>query len=113
MKTTIKFSFLIGMLMSTLFVQAQKMKTDTLTVYGNCGMCKERIENALDVKGIASAEWNIKTKILTVTYKQDKIDLNQISQMVNKVGHDTRISAASDEDYNKLHGCCNYRHNKE
>lgn len=114
MRTEIKTILFTAIMLSiSLLSSAQKLKTDTLTVDGNCGMCKNRIEKALDVKGVAFAEWNQKTHLLTVSYRPDKITLNQISAVLNKVGHDTRISRAEDADYNKLHGCCNYRESSE
>jgi copper chaperone CopZ len=113
MNNMLKISLIFCVLILSLPSKAQKVKTDTLTVYGNCGMCKDRIEQALDVKGIAFAAWDVKTDLLTVSYKPEKISLNQISLLLNKVGHDTRISKADDQDYEKLHGCCNYRDSKE
>lgn len=90
-----------------------KKVTDTLRVEGNCEMCKERIEAALDVKGITLATWDIEKKILTVVYNPKKINLTQISKLCNSVGHDTAISKASDKEFSTLHPCCDYRNNPE
>ena len=99
-------------LFSSEIAEAKKIK-DTLRVEGNCEMCKERIEAALDVKGITLATWDIEKKILTVVYNPKKIDLNQISKICNSVGHDTALSKASDEEFATLHSCCDYRNNPE
>jgi len=88
-------------------------QTDTFKVYGNCGMCKKRIEGALkDVKGIQSANWNVDTKMLAVSYDESKTSLNKIHQKVADVGHDTDKIKAKDEVYNNLMGCCQYERPK-
>lgn len=86
-----------------------KLITSNIHVYGNCNMCKERIETALDVKGVKSAEWSPKTKMLEITYNTDKITLKQIHEIINKVGHDTEVSKAGDGVYKELPSCCHYR----
>lgn len=89
-------------------------KTDTIKVYGNCGMCKKRIEGALTkVKGIQSANWDVDTKMLTVTYDESKINLDDIHQKVADVGHDSDKAKAKDSVYNGLMGCCQYERPKQ
>ncbi len=89
--------------------QAEATKTDTFKVYGNCGMCKATIERALKKKdGIVSRNWDVETKMLTVTYYPSKITLEQIHQKVAAVGYDTELARAKDEVYEKLHPCCHY-----
>ncbi|QLH45153.1 MAG: hypothetical protein HWD58_05815 [Bacteroidota bacterium] len=50
--------------MNSNHLRAQQNNTsasDTLIVYGNCGQCKERIEEAAySIKGVKHAEWNKK-----------------------------------------------------
>ena len=41
--------------------QSDKIRKIKFQVNGVCEMCKNRIETALDVKGIRLADWNIKT----------------------------------------------------
>ncbi len=86
--------------------------TTTLTVKGNCEECKERIENAADIKGVKLAKWDAKAQILTVTYKSDKVSIEQIKQAILKCGHDVEGDKAPDMVYNKLPKCCQFRHNK-
>jgi len=89
-------------------------QTDSIKVYGNCGMCKKRIEGALkDVKGIQSANWNVDTKMLTVTYNENQVSLNEIHQKIADVGHDTDKAKAKDSVYNNLMGCCQYERPKQ
>ena len=42
-------------------------------VQGNCAECKERIESALDKKGIYKAIYNIESSIVTITYDPTKL----------------------------------------
>ena len=37
---------------------AQKTKTETFKVSGNCGMCEKKIEKAAKSAGATYAEWN-------------------------------------------------------
>lgn len=85
--------------------------TATIKVYGNCTMCKARIEKALDHKGIKLADWNTKTKELKVVYNGEKITELQIHEIIAGVGHDTDKVKAKDEVYAALPFCCLYRDN--
>ena len=80
-----------------------------IKVYGNCGMCKERIETALDHKGIKTATWSVKSKELQVVYTPAKITELQIHELVASVGHDTDKVKAKDDVYADLPFCCLYR----
>lgn len=86
-----------------------KVETIEFGVAGICGMCKERIENALDVKGIKFAEYNQETHQCKVVYRTDKITEEEIHDLLNEVGHDTGKSKATDEQYARVHKCCRYR----
>lgn len=83
-------------------------KTDSIKVLGNCGMCKKRIETALKVPGVTSADWNVKSKMLTVNYEPSKLTLNEVQQKIADAGHDTPKYKATDAVYSKLPGCCQY-----
>ena len=54
----------------------------TFKVWGNCEMCKETIESSLKVDGIIKADWNVDSKIMTVTYDNSKITLDQIQKNI-------------------------------
>lgn len=85
------------------------METKTFKVYGNCGMCKKRIESSLDdVKGIKEARWDVESKMITVTYDPHVITLNKIKENITLAGHDTDEVSASKKVYNELPGCCQY-----
>lgn len=84
-------------------------QTESFKVYGNCGMCKNRIETALkDVKGIKSAKWDVDTKIIKVSFNEEKISLKEIKEKIAKAGHDTDENKADDKTYEGLPGCCQY-----
>ena len=83
--------------------------TDIFMVYGNCGMCENRIETALAiVEGIHSTDWDVDNKVMTVKYDSDAISLDDIKKKVAAAGHDTDKFRAKDEVYNALPGCCQY-----
>ncbi len=95
---------------ATTILSAQSKKiTIELEVSGNCGHCKERIEKAVDLKGVGHADWNADTKKLKLTYRKDKIELEAIKQAILAIGHDVEGKLASDEIYQALPGCCQHR----
>lgn len=83
-------------------------KTEVFHVSGNCGMCKKTIEKSLKVKGVIDADWNKKTKMLSVSYDTSIITLDQIKRNVSLAGYDNDAYRADDATYNKLHSCCQY-----
>jgi hypothetical protein len=92
----------------TSFAQGKAVKSN-IKVFGNCGMCKERIETALDQNGVKLASWDPKTKNLEVVYNPKKISEIKIHELIAGVGHDTEKVKAKDEVYAKLPFCCLYR----
>lgn len=108
MKTT--FVFIISLLLGFSALHAQSKTTEaSIKVFGNCGMCKKRIETALDYPGIKFADWNTRTKNLEVVFNNRKISLEKIRERVASTGHDTDSLKAPDEIYAKLPFCCLYR----
>jgi periplasmic mercuric ion binding protein len=85
-----------------------QLKTETLKVWGNCEMCKDRIENAVKAEGAASASWDVKTKMLRVSFSPSKTNLDALGRKLASVGHDTEKFKAPDDVYSKLPGCCHY-----
>ena len=109
MKT--KFFFIILFFafgLTGVYAQGKTTKTN-IKVFGNCGMCKNRIETALDRPGIKLANWDVESKNLEVVYNNRKITEEQIRNMVASTGHDTDSVKAKDEVYAKLPFCCLYR----
>lgn len=84
-------------------------KTSEFKVYGNCGMCKARIEKAAKaVDGVSAADWNEETKMIALTFDDSKTDADKVQVAIAKVGHDTEKHKATDKAYSKLPGCCQY-----
>lgn len=88
------------------------VKTVTIAVKGNCEECKKRIENAADIKGVKLAVWDEVAQSVTVTYKTDKVTLEQIEKAIAASGHDVGAVKGNDVSYNKLPNCCKYRDSK-
>lgn len=107
MKTNIILIFILSILVVPGF--AQKTVKTNIKVFGNCGMCKQRIERSLDHTGIKSAIWNVETKNLEVVYNSGKINEEKIHALIAAAGHDTEKSKSKDEVYAKLPFCCLYR----
>ena len=102
------FLLLIFIILVSKGVLSQTTKI-SLQVAGVCDMCKDRIENALDVKGVKTANWSVKTKICNITYNNEKITEKEIHEILASVGHDTQKCRASDDVYNNLYHCCHYK----
>lgn len=108
---TIFITILISLISTIGLGQEKKKKTTEINfkVDGICDMCKNRIEDALDVKGIKFSEWNVDSHNCIVAYKPSLITEKEIHQLIADVGHDTDSTKATDSVYNKIHHCCKYR----
>ncbi|MDO9614055.1 MAG: efflux RND transporter periplasmic adaptor subunit [Bacteroidota bacterium] len=72
------------------------LSKQTIKVFGECEMCKDRIEMAANsVSGVSSADWSSETKMLHVQFDEAKTSSDAIQKAIAKVGHDT-------EKYNAL-----------
>ena len=84
-------------------------ETEVFKVYGNCGMCKNRIEKSLkDIEDVSKASWDTNSKMITVTFNPHVISLEKIKKQIASVGHDVDGYKADDKVYNSLPGCCQY-----
>jgi periplasmic mercuric ion binding protein len=101
----ILFSLCIG---NISFAQKSVVKKETVKVWGNCGMCKAKIEKAAKTAGATKANWNEDSKMLLVTYSTGKTSNAKIQEAIAKTGYDTQDYTADDTAYSKLHGCCQY-----
>lgn len=88
-------------------IQAQVI-TSTISVKGNCDECKERIENAVDIKGVKNAVWDETKQALTVTFDSKKVVVEDIEKAVAKSGHKTEHFEADLKAYKGLPSCCKY-----
>ena len=108
MKTLKIFPFIAFLIALSFVSVAQKIKTETIPVSGNCGMCKSKIELAAKSAGVKEANWDADKQVLTVKYSSASTNSAKIQQAVAAVGYDTRDVKATSEAYDKLHGCCKY-----
>ena len=88
--------------------QIKNAKTETVKIYGNCGMCKDRIEKAGNLKNNAKVDWNVDTKMATITYDAKKTNQDAILKRIALAGHDSDKFLAPNDVYSKLPNCCQY-----
>lgn len=96
-----------AMLMMGLTVMAKDV-TKTFKVSGNCGMCQEKIEKAAKDAGATKAKWNKDSKTMKVSFDAKKTSEVKIKKSIAASGYDADGIKATEEAYNKLHGCCQY-----
>ncbi|MDF1573416.1 MAG: heavy-metal-associated domain-containing protein [Bacteroidales bacterium] len=86
------------------------VKTEKIKVNGKCGMCKSRIEKAVNsMEGVESATWKNETQELEVKYDDQKTSTMQIQTSIAITGHDTEMFSANDKKYAELPDCCKYQ----
>lgn len=113
MKLFQKGMMAILLLLSTTisFAQIKNTKTETVTIYGNCAMCKKVIEKAGNSKTISKVIWDVDSKLATITYDETKTNLNAVLKEIALSGYESEKFLASETAYNKLPGCCQYERN--
>jgi periplasmic mercuric ion binding protein len=95
-------------------INADNVVKGTVFVEGTCKMCQARINKAVkSVEGVADANWDVKTKILSFSYDKTLTNTEAVEKAVATVGHDTRNISASDEVYENLPACCLYERIKK
>jgi copper chaperone CopZ len=105
-------SLLIALFAVTFSVFAQqetKKKTETIEIRTSavCGMCKDKIETALNgTKGVKYATLNMTTKAVTVKYRPEEVTPDQLRAAITATGYDADDVPADPKAYEKLHACC-------
>ncbi|MDD2277933.1 MAG: ATPase [Bacteroidales bacterium] len=89
-------------------IAQEQSKSTEFKVYGECGMCKTRIENAAKIEGVKSASWDKESQMLKIDFNPTLVKLTDIHKNIAKVGHDTDKEKAEDGVYKKLPPCCKY-----
>jgi outer membrane receptor for ferrienterochelin and colicin len=108
MKSLLEIYLTAFVLFCSLLSQGQE-NTVRFRVSGNCEMCKERIEEAAKGKGIKKAEWNIESKILSLSVDPAFTGIAKAHQRIADAGHDTELKKAKEIFYAELPKCCRYR----
>ena len=92
----------------TTSAQIKNPVTETVKIYGNCGMCEKTIETAGTIKKQATVDWNKDTKQATITYNSKNTSKDEILKRIALAGYDSDSFLAPDAVYDNLHGCCKY-----
>lgn len=89
--------------------QPNNLHEVSFKVYGNCGMCKKRIEKAANsVSGVTHSSWDSDTQQITVHTDQQNLNKENVSEGIAKAGHDTEFHLTENSTYDDLPGCCQY-----
>ena len=107
-KTLLMFTVIVATTFTACNAQIKNAKTETVKIYGNCGMCETTIEKAGKLKNVSKVDWNKDTKMATITYDTKKTNKDAILKKIALSGYDSDIFLAPDAAYNKLPGCCQY-----
>ena len=83
-------------------------QTETVKIYGNCGMCEKTIETAAFQKGTVKADWNKDSKMATLTFDGNKTTADEVLRRIAAAGYDSDKYAAPDAVYASLPACCQY-----
>jgi len=106
--TLLLFMALVSITISSCAAQIKNAKTETVKIYGNCGMCETTIENSGNLKKVAHVDWNKDSKMATLTYDTTKTNQTAIVKRIALAGYDSDQFLAPDEVYAKLPECCHY-----
>ena len=72
-------------------------------------MCEARIlKAAKSTLGVASAEWDVDSKLLVVNFDSATTTLAKVEKQIAAAGHDTKNIQATDAKYTDLPACCKY-----
>jgi copper chaperone CopZ len=105
-KTLVAITVLLSLTVCN--AQIKNSVTETVKVYGNCGMCKTTIEKVGSLKNTAKVDWDADTQMATLTYDATKTNQDEILKRIALSGYDSDKFLAPDNVYSKLPGCCQY-----
>ncbi len=93
--------------------QLSNAVTETVKIYGNCGMCETTIEKAGNKKSVAIVDWNKDSKMAVVTFNSKKTNLSAVLKNIALAGYDNQEFLAPEAAYNTLPDCCKYEREKK
>ena len=105
-KTVMAIVLLLSITISN--AQIKNSTTDTVKIFGNCGMCETAIEKAGTINKVAEVNWNVVTKMATLTYDKNKTNQDEILKRIALAGYDSEKFLSPDKAYSSLPGCCQY-----
>ena len=86
---------------------SSNIKEIEIKTTAQCGMCKERIEKAVNkLSGVENAVLDVESKVLTVNYIPEEVKPDDIRKAVSRVGYDADDVKANKRAYRKLPKCC-------
>lgn len=88
--------------------QIKNATTETVKIFGNCGMCETAIEKAGTINKVAKVDWNKDTNMATLTYDAKQTNQDEILKRIALAGYDSEKFLAPDKAYANLPGCCQY-----
>ena len=103
--TVVLFFFVVFQL----HAQEKESKVDTVSIKTSaiCNDCKERLEHDMAFeKGVKSVELDLDTKVLTITYKENKTTEEKLKTAVTKIGYDADEMPADQKAHDRLPACC-------
>lgn len=108
MKTLLLLATAMLLVTTKLSAQIKNKKTDVVKVYGNCSMCKAKIEKAANQKNISKAVWDENNALAIISYDSTKTTKGIILKKIAAAGYDNESFSAPAAAYRKLPGCCHY-----
>ena len=76
-------------------------------VRGNCNMCKERIESALeDTPGVAHADYDLDQNLAQIDFDSTLVGPEALHKAISEAGYDTKLKSADMAAYQLLPRCC-------
>jgi len=77
--------------------QTKNQKTESVKIYGNCGMCESTIEKAGNIKNQSNVDWNKETKMATISYDSLITSKEEILKRIALVGYDSDTFLSPDD----------------
>lgn len=104
----IKFMTIIYLLVGFSMISlAGKTSKISIKTSGQCGMCKEKIETAVNkINGVSSTYFNEANSKVLVKYDATKTNPDAIRQVISKIGYDADNISADKAGYEALPDCC-------
>ena len=111
-KTKIVSVIIAVLFYTSSIAQIKNIKTETVKISGNCGMCKTTIEKAGSKKKVSKVDWNKDSKVATLTFNSKTTSEDEILKRIALSGYDNEKYLAPDDAYAKLPECCKYERRK-